>query len=69
MPTQVCVLMSDDIFMFSDFVHLAWSHPPSSHIQKFKWYLVIILKPFLAPCLNTLNTDSQTWLESILVTC
>lgn len=51
----VHALLSDDICIFYDSSHLAWN--PTLCLNGTLW---LPLKPFLAPCPNTLNTNFQT---------
>ena len=55
-------LLSDDIFISYNSSHLSWNPTPAPMFNKFNGTLWLPLKPFLAPCPNTLNTNFQTWI-------
>ena len=55
-------LLSDDICISYISSHLSWNPTPAPMFNKFNGTLWLPLKPFLAPCPNTLNTNFQTWI-------
>lgn len=55
-------LLSDDICISYNSSHLSWNPTPAPMFNKFNGTLWLPLKPFLAPCPNTLNTNFQTWI-------
>lgn len=55
-------LLSDDILISYNSSHLSWNPTPAPMFNKFNGTLWLPLKPFLAPCPNTLNTNFQTWI-------